>query len=114
MEESKTKLEILLDQAQRIGTTSIQLYRLQAIDKIAKLVAVLVVVLSVTASAFLVLLFSSIALALWLEQYLGFSYAGFILVGIGYAILGGILYFLRAKLMIHPIRNLMIKLLLKD
>lgn len=62
----------------------------------------------------LALLFFSLALALFISDVLGKSYAGFLLVGLLYLLIGGLYCWIKAKKIEAPLANFFIKTFFKD
>ena len=92
MEEKTTLLEPLLEKIGAYTKSSLELYKLKAIDKSASIFATL-------ASSAILLFFLSmfifmvnIGLALWLGELLGKTYYGFFIIASFYAFVGGVLY----------------------
>lgn len=92
MEEKITLLEPLLEKIEAYTKSSLELYKLKAIDKSASIFATL-------ASSAILLFFLSmftimvnIGLALWLGTLLGKTYYGFFVIASFYAFVGGVLY----------------------
>jgi hypothetical protein len=105
METQTSSIEALVDRAGQYGKTSIELYRLKAIDKSADVVSSLVTKLAVIIFFTLFFLVLNIGVALWLGDVLGKSYLGFFIVAGFYAISGIVLYVFRNKWIKVPLRN---------
>lgn len=114
MEDKTTPVEVLLERAQAFTKTSIQLYKLKATEKLAKIISNLAsgfVVVVILALFFVNL---NIAIALLIGDFLGNAWLGFILVSGLYACIGLIVYLFRNKWIKNPISNSIIEELLKD
>lgn len=97
MENKTTILDPLLERAEIYGKTSIELFKLQAIEKTTKVVSH---IYSRFIAIFVLLLFFitiSIGVGIWLGDFLGKIYYGFLCLSGFYFIIWGIIYFL-----MHP------------
>jgi phosphoglycerol transferase MdoB-like AlkP superfamily enzyme len=103
--ENPTTIETLLEKAEQYTRTSIELAKLQAIDKGADIVssAVAGVAITVVVGTFLMLL--NIGIAFWIGEMLGAIYYGFFAVGA---------FYLLVALMLYLFRNQWIKLPISD
>lgn len=93
MESMPTAFEPLLEKAQAYGKTSIELYKLKAVEKTAGLTSNIVANGTVFLAFFLCIAMAGIGLALWLGELFGKLYYGFLSVAGFYAVVGCILYF---------------------
>lgn len=95
--ESRTSLiEPLLERIQEYSKTSLELFKLQALDKTAQVSSLLV---SRSLLIVFLVLFSltlNIGIALWLGDILGRNYFGFFLVASFYGLIAGVL------VVLHP------------
>jgi ABC-type multidrug transport system fused ATPase/permease subunit len=96
MDTTVNSIEPLLERAEQYGNTSIQLFKLKAIqqtsDVASTFISRLLLILVLTLFAFAL----TTAFALWLGNLLGHNYYGFLIVAGVYALIGLVLYF------IHP------------
>ena len=76
-EEQKELVEPLLERAREYWTTSLELYKLKALDKASRVIASLVTRIVMVASFTIFFLFINIAIALWLGDVLSKSFYGF-------------------------------------
>jgi hypothetical protein len=113
MADKATSIELLIDRAEEFGKTTLELYKLQAIDKSADVVSSLVsrvVVLIVVALSALIINFG---FALLIGQYLGNTYFGFFIIGGFYAVLAVLLHYFRHAWIKFPVSNSIIEQMLK-
>jgi hypothetical protein len=100
--ESKTNLiEPLLERIQEYSGTSLELLKLQAIDKTAQVSSLLV---SRSLLFVFLVLFSltlNIGIALWLGDILGRNYFGFFLVALFYGLIAAGVVFLHPRIRAH-------------
>jgi hypothetical protein len=96
MEEKKNLIEELFDKAVAYTETSIELFKLKAIEKTSELVSNIAarMVLILVLAMFLFIL--SIGVALWLGDLLGVVYYGFFIVAAFYLVLALIV------ILLHP------------
>lgn len=113
-ENSAAPLEILFEKAEEYSNTSIELFKLKAIDKSADVVSSMVAQLVVAIVAALFFIFTNIGLALWIGEGLGKSYYGFFVVGGCYALLTLLALVLKNLYIKEPINNVILSQLLKQ
>jgi hypothetical protein len=93
METTKDVIEPLIERAEEYAKTSIELLKLNTVDKASGVVSTLIS----RGSAVLVLamftVMINIGIALWLGDLLGKTYYGFFCVSVFYLVIGSILYF---------------------
>ena len=113
METTAKHIELLYNKVKEYTETSIELYKLNAIDVTADIVSSLAsrIVLVLVFSLFT--LFVNIAISLLIGNLLGAYYLGFLIVSGFYLIITILVYFFSAKLIEAPIINLVIAKLLK-
>ncbi len=105
-------IEQLYHKAKNYSETSIELYKLEAIDTTADVVssiagkAILVLVLAIFS------LFLNVGISLYLGKLVGDYYLGFLIVSSFYLILGVLLYAFNKKWVMNPISNLIIEKLM--
>ncbi len=93
MEETKEKLlDPVLERAEEYTKTTFELIKLRFIAKTSDVLSLVIFhfILVVIVSFFVFV--ASIALALWIGELLGKNYWGFLLVGLFYGIVAGILF----------------------
>ena len=109
MEDIKNSLDSLLDSAEEYGKTTVELLKLQAIDKTSDVVSSIV---SRTIAIFILFMFFliiTIGVAIWLGEIMGKYSYGFFIVAAFYGITGIILYFFMHKRIKTAINNSIIK-----
>ncbi len=111
MESSANYLEPLYEKAAAFGKTSIVLIKLQALEKLTVIIPLLLSRLIVALAGCCFLLLCSVGLALWLGDWLGKAYYGFLVVGALYGIAGIILSLFLHGWIKTPVRNAVIKVL---
>ncbi|WP_130733572.1 hypothetical protein [Flavobacterium sp. J27] len=113
MEKIATNIEMLFEKTQEYTKSSIELFRLNAIDKTADITAALTFRLAFGLIVAMFSLFVNIGISLYLGKIIGETYVGFLIVSGFYLLLAIIVYFFRNKLIKAPITNLVIKKLLE-
>lgn len=114
MDNNPTTIEMLLEKAENYTKTSIELAKLNLIDKSADVLSSLasIIVISIVAGMFLIL--ASIGLALWLGEFLGSGYYGFFAVAGFYLVVALIVGLFKKSLIKTPISNSFITSILKQ
>lgn len=113
MTDNANPFETLLERAEEYGKSTVELIKLQVVDKsadalssiVSQLVSLMVIVLSV--------LITSIGLSLWIGKLLGETFYGFLIIGIFYALIAILLKVFSNQWIKYPISNSIIKLMLK-
>lgn len=104
--ENKTRfVEPLLQKAEAYGETSIELIKLQAVDKTSDILSSGVSRGAVVLVGSIFTIMINIAVALWLGDVLGKSYYGFFCVAGFYAVCGLLLYFYMHTWIKERVRN---------
>jgi len=114
MEDNATPLATLLERAEDYSNSTIELFKLNAIDKSADVVSSLVSSLAIFITVTLSLLIVSIGVALWVGKLLGDSFYGFFVIGGFYTILAILLHIFRHAWIKYPVSNSIIKQMLKQ
>ena len=114
MTDNATPLASLIDRAENYVKTTLELFKLSAIDKSADVVSSLVSRLAVFMAVALSLLIINIGFALLLGKLLGDSFYGFFVIGGFYALLAFLLHIYRHQWLKYPVSNTIIKQLLKQ
>jgi hypothetical protein len=109
MEEIKNSLDSLLDSAEEYGKTTVELLKLQAIDKTSDVVSSIVSRAVAIFILFMFFLIITIGVAIWLGEIIGKYSYGFFIVAAFYGITGIILYFFMHKRIKTAINNSIIK-----
>jgi hypothetical protein len=113
MNDKPTPIELLFEKAEDYGKTSIELLKLNAIDKTADIVSSLAVQLAQIMVVALFTLVINIGIALWIGELLNKTYYGFFIVAGFYAAAGLILHFFGQRWIKIPLNNSIIIRLLK-
>lgn len=114
MADNATPLATLLERAEDYSNSTIELFKLNAIDKSADVVSSLVSRLVICITVALSLLIINIGFALWIGKLLGDSFYGFFVIGGFYAILAILLHIFRHAWIKYPVSNSIIKQMLKQ
>lgn len=93
MENQANFLDPLIEKARVYGKTSIDLYKLKAVEKTSDISSTIISRLTAFLVLSLFVVMSSIGVAFWLGDYFGELYYGFFCVGGFYGVLGVLLYF---------------------
>lgn len=113
MESTASHIEALYKKAKTYTETSIELYKLNAIDKTADVVSSIVYWLALGSIVVVFLLFINIGISLYIGKLLEATYLGFLIVSSFYLVLGILLYIFNDKLIDRPITNLVISKLMR-
>lgn len=114
MNDSATPIETLFERAEDYTKTTIELFKLNAIDKSADVVSSLVSRLAVFMVVALLTIVVNIGFALWIGKLLGESYYGFFVIGGFYALVAILLHTFRHQWIKYPISNSIITQMLKE
>lgn len=114
MENIATNIEKLYEKAENYTKTSIELVKLQAIDRTSEIISSLAVVISIAFIVAIFTLFLNVGVAIWIGDALDNMALGFLIVSGFYAVLGLIIFVGRKSLIRVPIDNLIVGTLLKD
>ncbi|MGV7105629.1 phage holin family protein [Flavobacterium sp. U410] len=112
MNEQKEALEELFDKVENYSKTSFTLYKLQLIDKSSSLLSIVLVYIAIIVFMLFFISFINIALALFIGQWIGDYYLGFLIVSVFYLIVGGLIYWNKNKLSAYFSESVLLKLLL--
>ena len=113
MESNSSPFATLFEKAEAYSKSSIELFKLEAIDKSADVVSSLVSRLAVFLAMTLFIIIISIGLALWAGELLGKTYYGFFAVAGFYVILAILLRSIRREWIKKPVSNSIISQMLK-
>ena len=114
METLSKHIEAVYEKAKTYTETSIELYKLNAIDTSADVASSLVLRFVMLLVVSMFTLFVNIAISLFIGKQIGDYYLGFLIVSGFYLILAFVIYLFRDKLVKTPINNMIIAKLLKD
>ncbi len=112
MENDPTAVEELFYKLKEYVETTVDLYKLKAINKITEYTTGIIVSIFLMALLFLVLICISTGFALLIGIWLGNAYWGFFIMGALYIIIGLALFAGRKKFLKEPISKKLIKELL--
>jgi len=113
MKDNSKLIDSLLEKATNYGKTSLELLKLQAVDKTSDSVSSIVPVAIVIIIISFFILFVNLGIAFWLGDLFGKIYLGFLTVSAFYAIVGLILYFFMRDWIKQTVYDFVIRLLLK-
>ncbi|WP_291099877.1 MULTISPECIES: hypothetical protein [unclassified Flavobacterium] len=114
MTDNTTPIATLFERAEDYGKTTLNLLKLNAIDKSADVVSSLVSRLAVIMTVVFSVLIVSIGLSLWIGKWLGDAFYGFFIIGGFYALLAILLQVFRHQWLKYPVSNSIIKQMLKQ
>jgi Putative Actinobacterial Holin-X, holin superfamily III len=103
--ENPTTIEALLEKAENYTRTSIELAKLQAIDKGADIVSSAVAGIAIAVVVGTSLMLLNIGAAFWIGEQLGATYYGFFAVAGFYLIVALLLFFFRNQWIKLPISD---------
>lgn len=109
IEELGKQIETLLQGAVDYGKTTIELTKLRAVDKVSDVAASILSKILIGAILFLLTLFFSLGLAIWLGEVIGKLYLGFFAVAGGYAFLAIVIHLFVIKWIKKIICNFIIE-----
>ena len=109
MNNNATPIETLFEKAGDYGKISMELFKLQAIDKSAEVFSVLASKLVITIVVALFTLCVNIGLALWIGELMGKVYYGFFIVAGFYAIVSTLFYVFRRQWIKDPVSTTIIR-----
>jgi hypothetical protein len=112
MESTKDLIEPLIERAEEYGRTSLELLKLNTVDKTSDVVSTLISRGSVVLVLTMFTVMINIGIALWLGDLLGKTYYGFFCVSVFYLVIGSILYFFMHNTIKRKISNSIISQLL--
>lgn len=113
MADNATPIATLLEHVEEFSKTTVELFKLNAIDKIADVTSSLISGLAIFFIVALSLFVISIGLAMWIGELLGNTFYGFFILGIFYCLLAFLLHIFRKSLIKLPISNALIRKLQK-
>lgn len=113
MTDNTTPIATLFERAEDYGKTTLNLLKLNAIDKSADLVSSLVSRLAVIMIVVFSVLIVSIGLSLWIGKLLGETFYGFFVMGGFYTLVAILLQLFRNQWLKYPVSNSIIKKMLK-
>ena len=114
MTDNSTPIATLKERVEDYSNSTIELLKLNAIDKSADVVSSLVSQLVFIITGAMSFLIVNIGIALWIGKLLGDSFYGFFVIGGFYAILAILLHIFRSSLIKYPVSNSIIRQMLKQ
>lgn len=109
MEGKAAIVESLLERTEAFAKTSVDLFKLRALDKTADVASTIVSRLVVVIVVAILTLLLNVGIALWIGDALGKSYYGFFIVAAFYALLWLILALFKDAILETPVRNSIIR-----
>lgn len=113
MNDNATPVELLLESAENYSNTTIELFKLNAINKSSDVISSLFSHLVVLLVIALFVLIITIGLSLWIGELLGKSFYGFFIIGSLYGVIAILLHYFSPQWIKKPIRNFIIIQMLK-
>ena len=98
MKENLNIIEPLFEKAEEFGKTSLELFKLKAVDRTSTVASTFIAHSIFVIALFMCLLITTIGIALWLGDVFGKIYYGFFCVALFYGLLGVLLYLVRNKI----------------
>ncbi len=114
MNDSATPIELLFEKTREYNKTTIELFKLHAIDKTADVTSSLLSRLAIFMVVALSIIIINFGAALWIGELLGNTYYGFFIIGGFYALVAVILHTFRHQWIKYPISNSIITQMLKQ
>ena len=114
MTENATPIATLFERAEDYGKTTLNLLKLNAIDKSADVASSLASRLAVIMTVVFSVLIISIGASFWIGKLLGETSYGFFIVGGFFMLLAIILQVFRHQWLKYPVSNSIIKQMLKE
>lgn len=113
MENNATTIEMLFEKAENYTKTTVELARLNVVDKTADVVSSLISRIAVSIVFAMFAFLVNIGLSLWIGELVGKIYYGFFIVSSFYLLIAIILYIFKNEWIKMPISNFMIVKMLK-
>ena len=114
MTDNATPIATLFERAEEYSKSTIQLFKLNAIDKSADVLSSLISRIAVLIMVALSILIINIGVALWLGKLLGELFYGFFIIGAFYSVMAILLHLFRHQWIKYPISNSIIKQISKQ
>ncbi len=112
MESAVKNIEMLYEKAKEYTNTTLEIYKLTAVDKAAEVISSLSFRIAFLLIAAFFTLFFNIGLSLYIGELLNSNAAGFFIISLFYLVFALLLYIFRQSWIKTPISNLIIKELL--
>ncbi|MBL0048225.1 MAG: hypothetical protein IPP32_09055 [Bacteroidetes bacterium] len=114
MDIKATPIEVLFEKAEDYSKTTLELYKLNLIDKTADVVSSLISRLAILMVVALIVFIASIGLSFWIGEYMPKPYYGFFVLGGFYTLCAILMHSFKQQWIKYPISNSIIKQLLKE
>ncbi|MFN3755174.1 hypothetical protein [Flavobacterium sp.] len=114
MIDNATPIETLFERAKDYSKSTIELFKLNAIDKSADVVSSLLARLAVIMTVVLSVVIINIGISIWVGKLLGEVFYGFLIIGGFYAFIALLLHIFRHQWIKHPISNSIVKKMMKE
>lgn len=114
MKDRAILLEMLIDKIEQFAKTSIELYKLKAIDKVTDVFASLASRIVIAGIIALFFIFFTIGIALFLGEILGKTYYGYFIVSGFYGLIVLILFSNRKRILEEPLNDYIINQIFKE
>ncbi len=109
MESTTDHIETLFEKTKHYTQTSVELYKLKAVDKSADIISTLASRIAIAVFVILFMLTINIGISLWLGDILGKNYYGFLIVSAFYGIGAIVFYAMRNRWIKTSVRNSIIE-----
>lgn len=114
MNDDTTPIATLFERAEDYAKTSINLLKLNAVDKSAEIVSSLFSLLVVSMTVVLSIVIISLGFAFWIGKLLGDTSYGFFIIGGFYMVMAILFRVFREQWLKYPISNSIIKQMMKQ
>jgi Protein of unknown function (DUF1469). len=113
MEDKTLQVESLIEKTQQLGMTNLELLKLKGVDKASEAISSIASIWAVVVPVVFSFILLSIGLAIWIGDAMGKTYLGFLMVGAFFALVAVTIFICRMRWIKRPLRNLIIRQLLK-
>lgn len=113
MENNASTIEMLFDKAEKYTRTTVELAKLNAVDKTADVMSSVLSRITVSIVFVMFLFLINIGLSLWIGEFTGKVYYGFFIVSSFYFLIAVILFQFKEKWLKIPISNFIVVKMLK-
>lgn len=114
MSENTTPIATLIERAENYSNSTLELIKLQVVDKSADVISSLLSRLAIIITTAIAVLIINIGFALWIGKALGNTYYGFFIIGGFYALITILLHYFRHQWLKYPISNSIIRQMQKQ
>jgi len=113
MEDKTLQVESLIERTQQLGKTNIELLKLKGVDKASEAISSIASIWAVVVPGVFSFILLSIGVSVWIGDTIGALYLGFLIMAAFYALVAVTILICRIRWIKRPIRNLLIRQLLK-